>query len=189
MFLSDFSVKRPVAMGCLIIGLSLLGLNSFRKMGLELMPRMDVPYITITTIYPGASPEQIETDVAKRIEDQVVTIDGLKHVSSACMENVSQTLLEFEQGTNVDIAATDVREKIDLIKADFPEAVEDPKILKFDINAKPVVNMVLTGDAPLDELYDYADNTLRDRLTVISGVANVELVGGAKREVHVLLDR
>ena len=189
MFLADASIKRPIAMGCLIIALTLLGLNAFRKMGLELMPKVDVPYITITTIYPGASPDQIETDVAKRIEDQMVTIDGLKHVSSSCMENVGLTLLEFELDVNVDIAATDVREKLDLIQADFPEDVEDPKILKFDINAKPVVNLALTGDVPLDELYDYANNTFRDRLTVISGVANVELVGGARREVHILLDR
>ncbi|MBN2593397.1 MAG: efflux RND transporter permease subunit, partial [Sedimentisphaerales bacterium] len=189
MFLSDASIKRPIAMSCLIIGLTLLGINSYRKMGLELMPRMDVPYITVTTIYPGATPEQIETDVAKRIEDQVVTIDGLKHVSSACMENVCQTLLEFNLGVDVDIAATDVREKLDLIKADFPQDVEDPKILKFDINAKAVINLALTGEVPLDELYDFADNTLRDRITVLSGVADVELIGGAEREVHVSLDR
>ncbi|MBN1361076.1 MAG: efflux RND transporter permease subunit [Sedimentisphaerales bacterium] len=189
MFLSDASIRRPVAMASLIIALALLGFNAYRKMGVELMPKMDVPYITVTTIYPGASPEQIETDVAKRIEDQVVTIDGLKHVSSACMENVCQTVLEFELGVDVDIAATDVREKLDLIKADFPEDVEDPKILKFDINAKPIINLALRGDAPLDELYDFADNTLRDRLTVLSGVANVELIGGAKREVHVELNR
>jgi HAE1 family hydrophobic/amphiphilic exporter-1 len=189
MFLSDASIKRPIAMSCLIIGLTLLGLNSYRKMGLELMPKMDVPFITVTTIYPGASPEQIETDVAKRIEDQVVTIDGLKHVSSACMENVCQTLLEFNLDVDVDIAATDVREKLDLIKADFPEDVEDPKILKFDINAKAVVNLALTGEVTLDELYDFADNILRDRLTVISGVADVELIGGAKREVHISIER
>lgn len=189
MFLSNVSVRRPVAMSCLIIGLTLLGLNAYRKMGLELMPKMDMPFITIVTVYPGASPEQIETDVAKRIEDEMVTIDGLKHVSSSCMENVCQTFLEFNMDVNVDIAATDVREKIDLILEEFPEDVEDPKILKYDINAKPVVNMVLTGDVALDALYDYADNTLSDRITVISGVASVELIGGAQREVHVLLDR
>jgi len=150
---------------------------------------MDAPFITVTTIYPGASPEQIETDVAKRIEDKVVTIDGLKHVSSACMENVCQSFLEFELDVDVDIAATDVREKLDLIKADFPEDVEDPKILKFDIGATPVAHLALTGDVTLEELYDYANNTLRDRLTVISGVADVDLIGGAEREVHVLLDR
>ena len=81
MFLSDASVRRPIAMGCLIIGLTLLGLNAWRSMGLELMPKMDAPFITVATIYPGASPEQIETDVAKRIEDQMMTLDGLKHVT------------------------------------------------------------------------------------------------------------
>jgi hydrophobic/amphiphilic exporter-1 (mainly G- bacteria), HAE1 family len=189
MFLSNASIRRPIAMGCLIIALTLLGFNAYRKMGLELMPKTDLPYITVTTIYPGASPSEIETDVAKRIEDQMVTIDGLKHVTSSCMENVCATLLEFNLGVDVDVAATDVREKLDLIRADFPEDVEDPKILKYDVNAKAVAQMSLTGDLPLDELYDYADNTLRDRLTVISGVADVTLVGGSKREVHVLLDR
>jgi len=188
-FLSTASVRRPVAMSCLIIALSLLGINAWRTMGLELMPRTDVPFITIVTVFPGASPEQIETDVAKPIEDQMVTIDGLKHISSACMENVCQTMLEFQLHVDVDIVATDVREKLDLIRADFPEDVEDPQILKFDINAQPIINLALTGRADLEALYDYADNTLRDRLTVISGVADVELIGGAEREVHVLLDR
>ncbi|HPG66709.1 MAG TPA: efflux RND transporter permease subunit [Candidatus Hydrogenedentes bacterium] len=189
MFLSSASLRRPVAMSCLIIGLSLLGLNAYRKIGLELLPRIDMPYITIVTVYPGASPEEIETDIAKRIEDQVVSIDGLKHVSSACMENVCQTLLEFHIDVDVDIAATDVREKIDLIRADFPEDVEDPKIVKFDINATAIITLALTGDAPLDELYDFANNTLRDRITVLPGVADAELIGGAEREVHVALDR
>jgi hydrophobic/amphiphilic exporter-1 (mainly G- bacteria), HAE1 family len=189
MFLSDAAVKRPVAMSCLLIGLALLGMNSYRKLGLELMPALDAPFITINTLYPGASPGQIEVDVAKPIEDAVVAIDGLKHVSSSCMENLCLTFLEFESEVDVDIAATDVREKIDLIRNDFPEDVEDPRILKYDINAKPVVQLALTGDVPLDALYDYADNTLKDRLTVLPGVAEATLIGGAEREVQVLLDR
>ncbi len=189
MILSDFSIRRPVAMSCFLIGLSILGFNAYRKMGLELMPRMNVPFITIVTIYPGASPEQIETDIAKRIEDKIVTIDGLKHVNSACMENVCQTFLEFHLDVDVDIAATDVREKLDMIRADLPEDAEDPVIMKFDLNSKPVVYLALGGDVPLDEMYDYANNTLRDRLTVIGGVADVELIGGAEREVHIKLNR
>ncbi len=189
MFLSDASVRRPIAMGCLLIGLALLGFNSWRKLGLELMPKTDVPYITIVTVYPGASPHDIETDVAKRIEDAVVALDGLKHVSSSCMENMAQTLLEFQLGIDVDVAATDVREKLDLIRGDFPEDVEDPIIQKYDINAAPIVTLALTGDVPLEDLFDFADNDLKDRLTTISGVAEVEIIGGARREVHVLLDR
>jgi len=189
MFLSDFAVRRPVATSCLIIGLTILGVNAYRKMGLEMMPKVDIPYITVVTVYPGASPEELELDVAKRIEDAVSSIEGLKHVSSVCMENVCQTLLEFELSVDVDIAATDVREKIDLIRSELPEDVEDPIIQKFDINARPIATLALVGNVPLDELYDYADNQLRDRLSVVEGVANVDLIGGAKREVHLELDR
>ncbi|HPQ37995.1 MAG TPA: efflux RND transporter permease subunit [Synergistaceae bacterium] len=189
MFLSNASVKRPIAMGCLVIGLALLGLNAWRKLGLELMPKTDVPYITIVTVYPGASPGDIETDVAKHIEDAVVAIDGLKHVSSSCMENLCQTLLEFELETDVDVAATDVREKLDLVRGDFPEDVEDPIIQKYDVNATPIITLALTGDVPLEDLFDFADNDLKDRITTIPGVAEVEIIGGAEREVHVVLDR
>ena len=189
MFLSNASVRRPVAMACLIIALTFLGVNAYRKIGLELFPKVDLPYITITTVYPGASPAEIETDVARPIEDAVFTIEGLKHVTSSAMENVCLTFLEFNLDVDVDIAATDVREKLDLIRADFPSDAQDPKILKYDINAKPVAQLALTGDAPLAELYDYADNTLRNLISVLPGVADVQLIGGAEREVHVLLDR
>ncbi len=189
MFLSNAAIRRPVAMSCLIIGLSLLGLNAWRKMGLELMPKMDLPFVTIVTAYPGASPAEIETDIAKRIEDAVGTIDGLKHVSSSCMEDVALTFLEFQLEVDVDVAASDVRERLDLIQAELPLDAEDPVIQKFDINATPIVTLGLTGDAPLDELYDYADNTFRDRISIVRGVADIELIGGAEREVQVRLDR
>ncbi|MBU1276126.1 MAG: efflux RND transporter permease subunit [Proteobacteria bacterium] len=189
MFLSNVSVRRPVAVACLIIALTFLGINSYRKLGLEFMPKMDVPYITITTIYPGASPSDLEVDVAKKIEDAVTTIDGLKAVSSTCMENVVQNLLEFQLDVDVDEAATDVRERLDLIVNDLPAEAERPKILKYDINSKPIIYLALTGDASVEELYDFADNELSDRLSVISGVAEVQLIGGNKREVQVLLNR
>ncbi len=189
MFLSNAAVRRPVAMSCLVIGLTLLGLNSYRNMGLEIMPEVDIPIITVVTVYPGATPDEIETDIARRIEDEMVAISGLKHLNSVALDNVCQTLLEFELEVNVDIAAMDVRERLDLIRADFPDGVEDPIVMKFDINAMPVLSLALTGDAPIDELYDYADNVLRDRITVIPGVANVELTGGAERQVQILADR
>ncbi|MDQ1256857.1 MAG: hypothetical protein QG656_1457, partial [Candidatus Hydrogenedentes bacterium] len=158
MFLSNISIRRPVAICCFIIALVLLGLNAYRKMGLEFLPSIDLPYITIVTIYPGASPEEIETDIAKRVEDAVGTLDGLKHLSNSCMENSCLTFLEFNLGVDVDVAATDVREKLDLILNDLPADADKPKILKYDINAVPVLNIALTGDLSTDELYDYADN-------------------------------
>ncbi len=189
MFLSDTSVRRPVAMSALIIALVLLGLQAYRKMTVEFLPSMDIPVLTIQTIYPGASPEQLETDVAKRIEDKMMTLDGLDFIQSTCMENVCLTQIQFVNGVDIDLAATDVREKLDMIAGDFPEDVEDPIIQKFDINAIAVVNLALTGEAPRDELYDFANNTLKDRITTIPGVAECTLIGGAEREVQVLLDR
>lgn len=188
-FFSKASVNRPIAMGALIIALALLGLNSAGKLGLELMPKIDIPYITVITVYPSATPEEIETDIAKRIEDAVATVDWLKHVTSSSMENRCQTLLAFHLDVDVDIAATDVRGKLDRIRADLPEDVEDPIIQKNDINETPIVNLALTGDLPIDEIFDYTNNTLGDQITTISGVSEVHLVGEAKRQVHLRLNR
>ena len=113
MFLSRASVARPIAMSCFILMLVLFGLTSYRQLGLDAFPDVEIPYVTITTVYPGASPAEIEVDVAKRIEDAVGTIDGLKTMKTTCMENVCQILLEFQLGQSVDIAAMDVRGETD----------------------------------------------------------------------------
>ncbi len=189
MFLANASVRRPVAMCCLIIGLIILGVNTYRTMRVEYLPKMDAPYCTILTVYPGATPEEIETDIAKRIEDAVVSVDGIKHIKSVCMENANLILLEFHLNVDIDVAANDVREQVNMIVNDLPADAEEPKVLKYDINAKPVIDLALSGDVPLDELFDYADNDLRDLFSVIPGVADLQLIGGSKREVQVLLDR
>lgn len=185
----QFPVRRAVAVFCLMLAITGLGINSYRKLALEELPKTDMPYITVVTVYPGASPGEIETDVARQVEDAVGSIDGLKSIRSACMENVCQTLLEFNVGIDVDRAANDVREKLDLIVNDFPEGVEKPRVLKFDINAQPIANFAITGSLPLDALFDYADNECRDQLATIKGVADISLTGGSQREVQVLLDR
>ncbi len=189
MGLIDFSVKRYVAIFCLIIALTGLGLNSYRKLPLEELPKTDMPYVTVFTIYPGASPAEIETDIAKPIEDAVGTIDGLKNITSSCMENACQTLLEFNIGVDFDQAANDVREKVDLILNNFPDGVGKPKILKFDVNAQPIINLAVTGEIPLIDLYDYVDNEFADKLSSIPGVADIQLIGGAKQRISIELDR
>jgi HAE1 family hydrophobic/amphiphilic exporter-1 len=187
--LSDVSVRRPVALSALILGLVLLGLQAYRKMPVEFLPSMDIPLLTIQTVYPGASPEQLETDVAKRIEDKMMGLDGLDFIQSTCMENICLTQIQFVDGVDIDLAATDVREKLDMIRQDFPEDVEDPIIQKFDVNATSVVTLALAGTVPRADLFDFADNTLKDRITTIPGVAECSLIGGATREVQILLDR
>ncbi len=176
-------------MSCLIIALALLGMNAYRKLGLELLPKVDAPYVTVQMTYLGATPSDIEVDIVKRIEDAVASVDGLKHMTSTCLENVGTVRLEFTLETDVDVAANDVRQKVDSILDDFPDGADSPVILKVDINALPIVTLALTGELSIEELYDYADQQLSDRLSAIPGVANLELVGGAKREIHVVLDR
>ena len=189
MFLSDFSLKRPIAMTVVLIVLGLFGYLAFRTVGYDITPSMDVPYVTVTVVYPGASPEEIETSVAKKLEDAATQVNGLKHVTATCANNFCQLLLEFEGDRDVDVMATDVREKIDLIKNELPSGAEQPKVLKYDMNATPVVTLALSGTADVGALYDYADDKLKARFSVLSGVAQVELIGGETREVVVELDR
>ncbi len=189
MFLAKASIRRPIAMTTLILCLMIFGILAYRNIGVDLLPQVDVPYVTITVVYPGASPDEIETTVAKKIEDAVVQVDGIKHLTTTCLNNFCQVLIEFELKRNVDVAATDVREKVDLIREDLPDEAEEPQILKFDINATPVVTVALKGTLPIDELYDYAEDTLADRFSALGGVAKVELIGGQEREVIVEVDR
>lgn len=189
MFLAQASTKRPIAMMTLIICLVMFGVLAFRNVGVDLLPQVDIPYVAIAVVYPGASPDKIETTVAKKLEDAVVQVDGIKHITTTCLNNFCQLLVEFELNRDVDVCATDIREKVDLIREDLPDESEAPQIVKLDVNAKPVVTIAVKGRQSIDELYDYADNALRDRFSTLGGVAKVELIGGGKREVLVNVDR
>ncbi|MBR4372648.1 MAG: efflux RND transporter permease subunit [Victivallales bacterium] len=189
MSLSELSVKRKVAMCAFLFMLIFLGVKMYRSISIDSLPKFDVPYVVITTIYPGASPEEMEVDVVKRIEDAVSSIDGLKHTTCICMENASVVTLEFVLGTNVDIMVHEVREKINTIIEDFPSGVKTPTLSKVNINAIPVVTMFLTGTHSIDELYDYADDTLANQFSSIPGVGEVRIHGGNEMQLHVILDR
>jgi HAE1 family hydrophobic/amphiphilic exporter-1 len=189
MFLATASTKRPIAITCLLIALIALGLNSYRKIPLEQMPAVDIPYAVILTTWVGASPEDIEKDITKRIEDAISGIDGLKTIESSSMENISQVQLEFNLSVDIDVAAQDIREKLDGVLADLPKDADRPVIQKVNINAIPIVNLFLTGSAPLDDLYEYADNQLSDRFATVPGVGSVKVIGGNEREVWIELHR
>ena len=189
MFLTTAATRRPIAMSALLIALVLLGLNSWRKLSLENLPSVDIPYVTVTTVWPGASPEDIEKDVARRIEDAVSGVEGLKHTYSTCIENAGNTLIEFALGTDVDVASQDVREKIDAIVGDLPSGCERPSIAKLDLNAASIATMFLSGGLAPDDLYWEAVNRIHDRLASVRGVAEVKVIGGEEREVWVELDR
>lgn len=189
MFLSNVSVRRPVAMSTVILLFLFFGIMCYQRLGVNLMPQVDVPRVTIQTLYPGASPEEIETAIAQKIEDAVSSLDGVKHVTTTCLEGACVTFVEFMLSQSVDVAAADVRDRVDRIIRDLPGDAERPVVMKYDINSRPVVYLALTGKAGPDELFDYADQHIKDRFAMVPGVASVELLGGAEREVHVIADR
>lgn len=191
MSIAHLSVRRPIAVSTLIIMMLIFGIKAYYSLGLDLMPNVEFPFVTVITAFPGASPKEIETDVARKIEDVVASLDGLKNLNTTCMENVCQILLEFELDRDVDQAASDVREKIDTILNTLPNGIERPVIVKYDVNATSIVTLALSGKrgeaCDLMTLYDYADDKLKDRFSTIPGVANVELIGGEKKEIHINL--
>ena len=184
--LSAISVRRKIAVSCVIIVMLLLGVTSYDKIGIDILPKFDVPYVQITAVYPGASPEEIETEIARKIEDAVGSLDGLKHTTTICMENAAAITLEFELGTNVDLMLHDVREKLNRISEDLPSGAEMPRLSKLNVNTVPVATVFLCGKRTLDELYDYADDKLSDYFASIKGVGEVRLHGGNELQLHIL---
>jgi HAE1 family hydrophobic/amphiphilic exporter-1 len=152
------------------------------------MPDVKIPVLSIQTIYAGAGPQEVETQITEKIEDAVSTVSNIDYVQSYSMENVSYVIISFKQGKDIDVANQEVKDKVDAIINDLPKDADKPKVAKFDIGASPIVNLVLSGTQSPLELNDYAENVLKDRLSQIPGVGQVELEGGQQREIRVELD-
>ena len=188
MFLSSVSIKRPVMISMGLIVFLLFGILAYFTLNLNMMPDVNIPFVTVQTIYPGAGPTEMETLVSKKIEDAVSTISKIAEINSYSMEGVSYVLIEFELGKDPDIANQEVKDKVSAIIMDLPQDVEVPVVEKFDFSSFPVIEVVLSGDLDIKELYDLADKKLKDRLSQIDGVGRVNLIGGQEREIRVEFD-
>ena len=188
MSIAGISIRRPLMMIMCILAVAMFGVVVFLRLPVDKMPDMELPYITVQAIYPGAGPDQIELNVVKPIEEQVSTIGGLKHVTSYCLESGAFLLLEFISGTNPDIASIEVKDKIDQILYTLPEDLEKPIISKHNPNDLPVVILSVTAPVTPDKLRRYVDNEIKDRFSQINGVAKVDVIGGREREIIVNLD-
>ncbi|MCG6986991.1 MAG: efflux RND transporter permease subunit [Gemmatimonadetes bacterium] len=188
MILSDTAIKRPVFTTMLVVSMLLFGYLGIRSMGIDQFPKIDFPYVTVTTILPGASPDITEADVTRPIEEQLNTIEGVKQITSTSALGVSQILVQFELNRNVDVAAQDVRDKVALARANLPTEAEDPLVQKLDINAQPVVWVALTG-LDVKTMSVFANEVLKPRLQTLEGVGNVQLAGYRAREMRIWLDR
>jgi HAE1 family hydrophobic/amphiphilic exporter-1 len=188
MFLSDLSIKRPVLATMLIVALVALGLFSYRRLSVDLWPEVEFPFLSISTTHPGASPEAVEREVTKRIEEAVNSVEGVKRVFSYSNEGFSQVFIEFRLQTRIMDAMADVRSKMDGIRQDLPVDIEPPVIARFDPGAEPILTFSLQGEGrSLRDLTELAEETVSRRLQNIPGVGSVTVAGGVRREIHVLL--
>ncbi len=190
MFLSKLSLKNPVMISLLTLALIIFGFLSMKSLGVELLPSMDIPVVTVTTVYPGADAKTIEEDVVKKIEDSIGTLSDIKHIDSTALDNVGFTIITFEDYVNGALATQNVRDKVAIIESDLPEDAEDSKIEQFDINAQAVMTVILKAPSgeKLSKVTRIADKTIKNRLQSISGVGSVDIYGGREREIRALLD-
>jgi hydrophobic/amphiphilic exporter-1 (mainly G- bacteria), HAE1 family len=189
MFLSNLSIKRPIFATMMMLALVILGIFSYRRLAIDMYPDVEIPVLSIVTIFPGASPETVEREVTKRIEEVVNRISGVKHVTSISRESVSQVVVEFQLEVKINEASQDARAKINTIRRDLPQDIEEPIINKLDIASIPVVSLAVRSEnlSPRD-LTTLVEKKVQRRFENISGVGQVELVGASKREVNVWID-
>lgn len=188
MNLIKLSVERPVLTTVILMVFILFGGLAFNTLTLNNMPQVEIPYVTVTTIYPGAGPKETETLITKKVEDAVSTISQIKRIESYNMDGAAITLLEFDLSKDVDVANQEVKDKVDQILNELPEDANKPIIQKIDINAAPIMDIVLSGEKDSRELFHIASTELKDRLSQITGVADVKITGGQEREIRIALD-
>src|SRR5512144_3158035 len=180
MFLSDLSIRRPVVATVMMLALVTLGVFSFRRLSIDLMPDVEIPVLSILTEFPGASPESVEREVSRKIEEAVNPIAGVKHVSSVSREGMSSIVVEFNLEVKINDVAQEARAKISSIRRELPDGMKEPVIQKLDFNALPVISLAVTSEtlAPR-ELTTLADRRLKRRLESVTGVAKAKLVGAS----------
>jgi HAE1 family hydrophobic/amphiphilic exporter-1 len=187
-WLASLCIRRPVFASVLILSLTVVGIFSFTQLGVDQFPKVDFPTVVITTVQPGAAPEQIETEVTDKIEEAVNTISGIDELRSTSSEGVSIVMVSFLLEKDGDVAAQEVRDKISAVMSRLPKTVQQPRIDRFDPDAAPVISIAVTANKPVREVTEYADKVLRRQIESVTGVGQVLLLGGRQRQINVWLD-
>jgi len=189
MSLINTAVQRPVLVTMLMAGLAGLGVYGYFQLPRELFPKIEFPMVTVLTTYEGAGPEEVEQLITKELEDEISAVEGIKHLHGTSQQGLSLMMAEFYLETNVDVAAADVRDKVNLVRARLPRAADDPIVQKFDFGAEPILRLAVSAPRSLREVYELTDQRIKDRLSTVPGVAAVTVIGGEEREIHVLTNQ
>lgn len=181
-------IRRPVATIMMCLAIVVIGLMSYSSMGVGMFPNVDVPYVLVQTTLAGASPEEIETSVTKIIEESVNQVEGIDEIKSQSMEGASLVSIKFLMDKDGDVAAQEVRDKVELIKNDLPDGTEAPVVQKLDMDSIAVLNVVVSGDRDIVELTEIAKKKVKENIENIRGVGAVNIVGGREREIHITVN-
>lgn len=188
MNITNISVKRTTIPVVVFTILALVGLYSYTKLNLELIPNIDVPVNVVMTVYPGAAPNEVESSVTKPIEDAVSGMEGIDKITSYSLENMSVVVIELQDNMNADISLQDCERKVNMILDELPEDAELPQFMKMDMNMFPIMSIAASADIPEQQFYDLIDLRIIPYISQIKGVATVSIIGGNQREIQVKAD-
>ncbi|MCL1943227.1 MAG: efflux RND transporter permease subunit [Candidatus Azobacteroides sp.] len=184
----ETSIKRPLLIIVIFTILTLGGLVCYNMLSLNLLPKFELPMITVSTVYPGAGASEVETSVTKKVEDALSTLENLKKITSTSQEGVSIIAVELNEGTDPNLAVQDAQRKINAIKSDLPTEILDPSIDKISLDEKPIMNVAASSSLPPTQFYKLIEDRVQPRLAKLPGVGSVSMAGGNKREINVNID-
>ncbi|MCC6825222.1 MAG: efflux RND transporter permease subunit [Acidobacteria bacterium] len=187
-WLAEICVKRPVFATMLIMSLVVVGAFSFFSLGVDLFPKIDFPTITVTVVNPGASPQEIETEITDKIEEAVNTISGIDELRSTSIEGLSQVFVQFVLEKDVNVAAQEVENRVQMVIPKLPETAKQPTVQKLDTDAAPVLRISISAPKPLREVTDIAKHKVKERIETINGVGQITIIGGQERQINVWVD-
>ncbi|MET3875347.1 efflux RND transporter permease subunit [Chitinophaga sp. OAE865] len=188
MKITEVSIKRPTIVVVVFTILTLLGVMSYKSLNYELLPKFSSPMVTISTVYPGASPNEVESTITKKIEDAVASMEKIKKIISKSSESLSVITVELNSDADVDIALQDAQRKVNAILADLPGDAKPPSLNKFSLDDLPIMTLSATAKMDDRQFYDLVDKKLQPLLSRLPGVAQVSLIGGQEREIQVNVD-
>lgn len=189
MNITRYCIKKPIGISMIVLFFVVLGLFSFYRIGVELLPAINIPYVTVTVDYPGADSAEIEQDVIKPLENSLSSLTNLKHMTAVARPEKAQITLEFQFWTNIDAAAIDTNQYVNAALNKLPDGIQTPTVLKRDVDALPILEISVLSDKPLGEVYTVANDTFIERLQRAGGVSDVQLGGGRDKEIAVNVDK
>ncbi len=187
-WLAEVCVKRPVFATMLILSLVVVGAFSFLSLGVDLFPKIDFPTITITVVNPGASPEEVETEITEKVEEAVNTISGIDEMRSSSIEGISQVFVQFVLEKDVNVAAQEVENRVQTVIPNLPETAEQPTVQKLDTDAAPVLRISISAPTSLREVTEIAKERIKERIESVNGVGQISIIGGQERQINVWID-